>query len=203
MNDPSKAKTTPISSSMKTNSLMNRGHILFESKRESGYNMHGLLIRILIKLKTSLDASISRREICQAVIDTYGPYIASLIGQLASAHEVCEATDLCQKPGLVHMYGGEQCKLGAPYWCISEQHAKDCGCQAVIDTYGPYIASLIGRLASALEVCEAIDLCQKPGLVHMYGGEQCKLGAPYWCISEQHAKACGELDYCKKSVWKN
>ncbi|KAK2718165.1 hypothetical protein QYM36_005469 [Artemia franciscana] len=140
---------------------------------------------------------------CQAVIDTYGPYIASLIRQLASAHEVCEAIDLCQKPGLVHMYGGEQYKLGAPYWCISEQHAKACGCQAVIDTHGPYIASLIGRLASAHEVCEAIDLCQKPGLVHMYGGEQCRLGAPYWCISEQHAKPCGELDYCKKSVWKN
>ncbi|XP_065582128.1 saposin-C-like [Artemia franciscana] len=141
--------------------------------------------------------------------------------------EVCTALHVCLLIGeddkSFHMNRCEICEIAVQYFDtlleddsveenIDQILEKVCRiipaknrpqCQAVIDTYGPYIASLIGQLASAHEVCEAIDLCQKPGLVHMYGGEQCKLGAPYWCISEQHAKACGELHYCKKSVWKN
>ncbi|XP_076318040.1 prosaposin isoform X15 [Tachypleus tridentatus] len=64
---------------------------------------------------------------CQSIIQTYGPYMLQMIGQLANSKEVCQAIDLCKATtGQVHVLGGKKCSFGPSYWCASDTHASAC-----------------------------------------------------------------------------
>lgn len=77
-------------------------------------------------------------------------------------------------------------------------------CESFIEVYGPYVVQMIGELADAKQVCQAIDLCQpSPGQVQLLGGNKCTYGPDYWCKSKIHARACKAEKHCKTVVWKN
>jgi len=91
---------------------------------------------------------------------------------------------------------------------ISETAAKACSifkgerkeqCSAMVQTYGPYLLQMIGRLSSPKQVCKSVDLCFIPGQVHLLGGLKCTFGPSYWCRSTAHASACKASEYCQRS----
>lgn len=64
---------------------------------------------------------------CSTMLETYGPYILQMIGQVADSKEVCQEIDLCSRPaGHVHLLGGNKCTFGPSYWCKSNAHASAC-----------------------------------------------------------------------------
>lgn len=67
------------------------------------------------------------RDQCQTIIETYGPYLLQLLGQLADSKKVCQAIDLCARPaGEAHLIGGNKCLYGPSYWCQTKIHARAC-----------------------------------------------------------------------------
>jgi len=68
----------------------------------------------------------SRKE-CKTIVDTYGPYLMSEMGELMDKTKVCQTVHLCKPTaGHVHLLGGEKCSWGPSYWCASSQHADAC-----------------------------------------------------------------------------
>ncbi|CAG0890835.1 unnamed protein product, partial [Darwinula stevensoni] len=64
---------------------------------------------------------------CEELIDTFGPYLLDLLGELNDSMKVCRAIDVCPKEsGLLQLYGGPRCFWGSTYWCQSLLHAKSC-----------------------------------------------------------------------------
>lgn len=85
--------------------------------------------------------------------------------------------------------------------CKYMPQAAKVECALMLKAFGPYFAESVDRLETAQEICRSIDLCMTPGRVHLLGGHKCTYGPSYWCHSEQHASACGSLDYCREKVW--
>ncbi|XP_054708143.1 uncharacterized protein LOC129217826 isoform X2 [Uloborus diversus] len=64
---------------------------------------------------------------CTSILETYGPCILQMIGQLADSKQVCQDIELCSRPaGQVHLVGGNKCTFGPSYWCKSALHASAC-----------------------------------------------------------------------------
>jgi saposin len=67
------------------------------------------------------------RDKCAAMVDTYGPYLMSQMGQLMDKTKVCQSLHLCKATaGQVQLLGGQHCLWGPAYWCASYQHADAC-----------------------------------------------------------------------------
>jgi len=61
------------------------------------------------------------------MVETYGPYLISQLGELMDKTKVCRSLHLCKPPaGHVQLLGGKQCTWGPTYWCQSTQHADAC-----------------------------------------------------------------------------
>ncbi|GBN42353.1 Prosaposin [Araneus ventricosus] len=69
----------------------------------------------------------SYRDKCVSMLETYGPYILQMIGQVANSKQLCQDIDLCaRQAGHVHLIGGAKCTFGPSYWCHSPAHAAAC-----------------------------------------------------------------------------
>nr|WBW70109.1 venom protein [Lampona murina] len=83
------------------------------------------LTQLVEKVCTILPASYVDK--CSTMLETYGPYILQMIGQVADSKEVCQEIDMCSRPpGHVHLLGGNKCTFGPSYWCKSNAHASAC-----------------------------------------------------------------------------
>lgn len=66
------------------------------------------------------------------MVETYGPYLISQLGELMDKTKVCQSLHLCKPPaGLVQLLGGIQCTWGPSYWCQSSEHATACNVSLV------------------------------------------------------------------------
>lgn len=77
------------------------------------------------------------KDKCTEMVETYGPYLISQLGELMDKTKVCRSLHLCKPPaGHVQLLGGKQCTWGPTYWCQSTQHADACNalehCQAKV-----------------------------------------------------------------------
>ena len=51
--------------------------------------------------------------------------------------------------------------------------------------------------------CTELDVCLIPGRVQLLGGEKCKFGTAYSCLSSAHASACKiDNQFCKLNYWR-
>lgn len=67
------------------------------------------------------------RDQCKTIVDTYGPYLLSEMGEMMDKTKVCQTVHLCKPPpGHVQLLGGQKCTWGPTYWCASQQHADAC-----------------------------------------------------------------------------
>ena len=83
------------------------------------------ITKLVEKVCTVLPSSY--KSSCSTMLETYGPYILQMIGQLADSKQVCQEIDLCSRPaGQVHLLGGNKCTFGPSYWCKSTAHASAC-----------------------------------------------------------------------------
>ncbi|XP_035211397.1 prosaposin-like isoform X2 [Stegodyphus dumicola] len=83
------------------------------------------ITKIVEKICTVVPASY--KDKCSTLLETYGPYILQMIGQLADSRQVCQDIDFCPTPaGHVHLIGGNKCTFGPSYWCRSTAHAAAC-----------------------------------------------------------------------------
>ncbi|XP_055948969.1 uncharacterized protein LOC129981935 isoform X2 [Argiope bruennichi] len=80
-----------------------------------------LVEKVCVVLPTSF------RDKCSSMLETYGPYILQMIGQVANSKQLCQEIDLCpRQAGQVHLIGGAKCTFGPSYWCHSPAHAAAC-----------------------------------------------------------------------------
>ncbi|GFT56774.1 hypothetical protein NPIL_92711 [Nephila pilipes] len=69
----------------------------------------------------------SYQDKCSSLLETYGPYILQMIGQVADSKALCQEIDMCPgTAGHVHLIGGSKCTFGPSYWCHSTAHAAAC-----------------------------------------------------------------------------
>lgn len=88
-------------------------------------NVDQEITQLIEKVCDIMPASV--KDKCAAVIETYGPYILQMIGQVADSKQICQDIDLCSRPtGHVHLLGGNKCTFGPSYWCQSKAHAAAC-----------------------------------------------------------------------------
>lgn len=92
-------------------------------------NVDKEITQVVEKVCNIVPASV--KDKCSTVIETYGPYILQMIGQVADSKQVCQDIDLCSRPpGHVHLIGGNKCTFGPSYWCHSKAHAAACKAEA-------------------------------------------------------------------------
>ncbi|KAG8182465.1 hypothetical protein JTE90_020385 [Oedothorax gibbosus] len=73
---------------------------------------------------------------CSTMIETYGPYLLEMLGQLTDSKQICQDIDLCARsPHQVHLLGGSKCTFGPSYWCQSSAHAAACKAEMYCSTY--------------------------------------------------------------------
>ncbi|XP_042907412.1 uncharacterized protein [Parasteatoda tepidariorum] len=83
------------------------------------------ITQVVEKVCTVLPSSF--KDKCATMLETYGPYLLQMIGQLADSKQVCQDIDLCARsPTSVHLIGGSKCTFGPSYWCKSSAHAAAC-----------------------------------------------------------------------------
>merc|ERR1712071_171298 len=86
----------------------------------------------------------SRKE-CKTIVDTYGPYLMSEMGELMDKTKVCQTVHLCKPTaGHVHLLGGEKCSWGPSYWCASSTRRRLQRCESLSNQSLDEICTLIG-----------------------------------------------------------
>jgi len=157
---------------------------------------------------------------CKQFIDEYVDTLIQLL-KTASPSEVCSALGLCASTPEVKCntcqlivgdiakllededFGHDIAKVLDTVCYVVPKSVRD-QCRTMIDTYGPYIAQLLGSLADPKSICQEISLCSGTrGHVHLLGGKKCTYGPAYWCMNEANARACQATEHCKNFVWKN
>ncbi|GFW97437.1 hypothetical protein TNCV_4991141 [Trichonephila clavipes] len=91
------------------------------------------ITKLVEKVCNVLPASYQSR--CSTLLETYGPYILQMIGQVTDSKALCQEIDLCPtSPGHVHLIGGSKCTFGPSYWCHSTAHAAACKAEEYCQT---------------------------------------------------------------------
>jgi saposin len=92
------------------------------------------ITKLVEKVCTVVPASFKAK--CSTTIETYGPYLLEMLGQLTDSKLICQDIDMCARsPHQVHLLGGSKCTFGPSYWCQSSAHAAACKAEMYCSTY--------------------------------------------------------------------
>ena len=77
-------------------------------------------------------------------------------------------------------------------------------CEEFVDQYGQLVIdAIVHDELEPAQVCGQLipECAQKPTID--LNSKRCIWGPSYWCSSPFHASACGTVQLCRRTVWKN